>query len=146
MNRSHTERTRGSEPAISTAADTRLSGSWLIAARTVWLVLVIPALGFFVVGLLVSYQLIQRACVDPMTCNTLPGALTAKELQALSTSGFSVGAYAALLIIFLAIITAIWCAVGFLIFWRRSDDWLALLAAFFLVMSRRLHLRPTMPR
>jgi hypothetical protein len=67
-------------------------------------------------------------------CNNLAGALTAKELQALSTNGFSVTGYAALLTISLAIITAIWCAVGFLIFWRRSDDWLALLAAFFLVM------------
>jgi hypothetical protein len=36
--------------------------------------------------------------------------------------------------IYFAIIAAIWCAVGFLIFWRRSDDWLALLAAFFLVI------------
>ena len=32
------------------------------------------------------------------------------------------------------ITAAIWYAVGFLIFWRRSDDWLALLAAFVLVM------------
>ena len=30
--------------------------------------------------------------------------------------------------------SAIWYIVGFLIFWRRSDDWLALLAAFVLVM------------
>ncbi|HAT46827.1 MAG TPA: hypothetical protein DCS90_17135, partial [Ktedonobacter sp.] len=36
--------------------------------------------------------------------------------------------------IFWAIIAMIWCGIGFLIFWRRSDDWLALLAAFFLVM------------
>ncbi len=34
----------------------------------------------------------------------------------------------------ICIIVSIWCAVGFLIFWRRSNDWLALLAAFFLVM------------
>jgi hypothetical protein len=31
------------------------------------------------------------------------------------------------------LIAATWCGVGFLIFWRRSDDWLALLAAFVLV-------------
>jgi hypothetical protein len=69
-----------------------------------------------------------------VTCNNLAGALPAKGLQALTSSGFSVSAYAALLTVFFVIIAAIWCAVGFLIFWRRSNDWLALLAAFFLVM------------
>ena len=102
-------------------------------ARAVWLALVVPSLGLFIASLLAYYQQLQRACVGPLLCS-LPGALTAKVLQALSTSGFSVSGYAALLTISLAIITAIWCAVGFLIFWRKSDDWLALLAAFFLVM------------
>jgi len=32
------------------------------------------------------------------------------------------------------ITSAIWYGVGFFIFWRRSDDWLALLAAFVLIM------------
>jgi hypothetical protein len=45
-----------------------------------------------------------------------------------------VSGYAAFTTIFLTIIVAIWSGVGFLIFWRRSDDWLALLSAFFLVM------------
>jgi len=99
-----------------------------------WLTLVIPSLGLFVIGLFVSYRQIQMACVDFNTCYSIPGALTAKELQALSTSGFSISEYAALLTIFWAIIVSIWCGVGFLIFWRRSDDWLALLAAFFLVI------------
>jgi len=46
-----------------------------------------------------------------------------------------VSEYAALFTIFFVIMAAIWCAVGFLLFWRRSDDWLALLAAFFLVIT-----------
>ena len=103
-------------------------------ARAVWLALVIPSLGLFVASLLAYYQQLQRACVDPVMCNNLAGALPAKGLQALTSSGFSASEYAALLTIFFVIIAAIWCAVGFLIFWRRSDDWLALLAAFFLVM------------
>jgi len=133
MNLSDTEGKSTSDPAISTAANTRLSGPWSRVARTVWLVLVVPSLGLFIVSLPVYYQQLQRACVNPVTCN-LDGSLTAKGLQDLSAHGFSVSGYAALLTILLAIITAIWCAVGFLIFWRRSDDWLALLAAFFLVM------------
>jgi hypothetical protein len=60
--------------------------------------------------------------------------LNAKELQLLSSTEFPVIWYAALFTIFYTLIAAIWCAVGFLIFWRKSDDWMAMLAAFFLVM------------
>jgi hypothetical protein len=40
-----------------------------------------------------------------------------------------------LLTIFYALIVSLWGGVGLLIFWRRSGDWLALLAAFFLVIE-----------
>ncbi len=118
----------------ASAMTTRLTGSWLMIARTGWLALILPSLGLFVVGLPAYYQQLQEAQV----CGTgacLSGGLTVKDLQNLLFHGFSVSEYAALLTIFIAIIGAIWCAVGFLIFWRRSDDWLALLAAFFLVMQ-----------
>ena len=133
MNLSDTEGKSADGAVVSPTANTRLSGSWLLIARTVWLALIIPSLGLFVVGIPVYYQQLQRAEVcGAGAC--LNGGLTAKDLQDLVSHGFSVSAYAALLTIFIAIIAAIWCTVGFLIFWRRSDDWLALLAAFFLVM------------
>ena len=133
MNQSDTEQKSASGAVVSNTANTRLTGLWLTIARVVWLVLVIPSLGLFLASLLVSYQQMQTVCVDITTCN-LTGALTAKELQALTSSGFSVSEYATLVTIFFAITAAVWYAVGFLIFWRRSDDWLALLAAFVLVM------------
>ena len=133
MNLPDTEGKSASGSAVSTTANTRLTGSWLIIARIVWLALVIPSLGLFIVSLLVAYQQMQTVCVDPVTCN-LSGALPAQVLQALPTIGLSVSGFAALVTIFFAINAAIWYGVGFLIFWRRSDDWLALLAAFFLVM------------
>jgi len=133
MNRSDTEGKSVGGAVVSSNANTRLTGSRLMIARAVWLALVVPSVGLFVVSLLVSYQQLQRACVDPVTCN-LSGALPAQVLQALPTIGLSVSGFAALVTIFFAINAAIWYGVGFLIFWRRSDDWLALLAAFFLVM------------
>ena len=135
LNRSDTEQKSASGAVVSSTTNTCLSGSWLIIARVVWLMLVIPSLGLFVISLPVYYQQLQRACDNPVLCSNLAGALPARGLQALATNGFSVSGYAALFTIFYALIAAIWCAVGFLIFWRRSDDWLALLAAFFLVMS-----------
>jgi hypothetical protein len=96
--------------------------------------LTVPSLGFFVIGLVVYDQRVQMACVDSVTCS-LAGALTAQQLQGLSTLGFSPGGYAAWLTLSSAISEVLWSAVGFLLFWRRSNDWLALLAAFFLVLT-----------
>jgi hypothetical protein len=134
MNLSETEHQSTSKVVDSNAANTRLTGSWLIIARTVWLALVIPSLGFFIASLPAYYQQLQNACVAATSCS-LNGALNAQGFQELSTLGLSASEYAVLSTIFYTIITAIWCGVGFLIFWRRSDDWLALLAAFALVMS-----------
>jgi hypothetical protein len=134
MNLSDNEGKSADGVVVSSTTTTRLTGTRLIIARDVWLVLAIASLGLFIANLLVSYQQLLRVCVEPVTCTNLAGALPASGLQALTSSGFSVSAYAAPVTIFYAITAAIWYAVGFLIFWRRSDDWLALLAAFFLVM------------
>jgi hypothetical protein len=133
MNRSDAPQKIGSGSAVSSTAKTRLSGSRLILARALWLALVVPSLGFFVASLPVYFAQIQRACVDLVTCN-VAGTLTAKGLQQLPNLGLSVSSYAALLTIFFTIIVAIWSGIGFLIFWRRSDEWFVLLSAFFLVM------------
>jgi hypothetical protein len=133
MNLSDTERTDENGAVVSNIETTRLTGSRLIVARVVWLALVVPGLGLFIANLFAYDQQLQRACAGPLLCN-LTGALTAKQLQALPGISLSASEYAALLTISIAIVVSLWCAVGFLIFWRRSEDWLALLAAFFLVM------------
>jgi hypothetical protein len=75
MNRSDTEEKNVSGAVNSNDANTHLTGSWLIIARTMWLLLVIPGLGFFIVSLPVYYQQLQKACVDATTCS-LTGAFT----------------------------------------------------------------------
>ena len=120
-------------PAAAPASDDRLlEGRRLLIARTVWLMLVLPGLGLFVASLPTYYQRLQQVCVDAVTCN-LYGSLNAKGLATLTTSGFTTSGYAAFTTIFFTIIVVLWCGVGSLIFWRRSDDWFALLSAFFLV-------------
>ena len=81
MNLLDTERKSASGAVVTSTANTRLSGSWLIVARAVWLALVVPSLGLFLANIIVYYQQLQRACVGPLLCN-LPGALTAQDLQA----------------------------------------------------------------
>jgi len=121
MNRSDPEGKSARQSIVSSTANTRLSGSWLIVARVVWIMLVVLSLGLFVIGLLAYDQLLQRACDDPV-CGGIAGALNTQGLQALTSSGFSLTRYAALVTIFHAMIAAIWCVVGFFIFWRRSND------------------------
>jgi hypothetical protein len=133
MNLSKSKPKNESRLVASSNAPARLSGSWLVIARSVWLALVITSLGLFIASLPVYYTQIQRACVDLVTCN-LAGALTTQGLQELPTLGLSVSGYAALLTIFFTLIVAIWSGIGFLIFWRRSDDWFALFTALFLVI------------
>src|SRR6266566_2441118 len=135
MNLADTEGKSASGAVVASTTNTHLTGTRLIIARIVWLALVVPTLGLFVISLPVYYQQLQTACFIGTACGKLFGALPAQGLQTLSTTGLSASGYAALFTIFSVIIAAIWCAVGFIIFWRRSDDWLALLAAFFLVMS-----------
>ncbi len=133
MNRVNTQQQSPDGLTASSTPKMRLAGSRLIIARAVWLAQVIPSLGLFVASLPVYYVQIQRACVDLVTCN-IAGSLSAKGLQDLPALGLSESGYAALFIIFFTIIVTIWCGVGFLIFWRRSDEWFALVTAFFLVM------------
>src|SRR5579859_5208286 len=133
MRPSNTKGKSASVAVASSTENTRLTGPWLIIARVVWLVLVVPSVGLFIASIFVSYQQMQTVC-STNVCSTLSGAPSVQLQQALTDIGFSVGEFAALVTIFFVITAAIWYAVGFLIFWRRSDDWLALLAAFFLVM------------
>src|SRR5260221_13032824 len=106
MNRSDPPQKIGSRSAVSSIAKARLSGSRLILARAVWLALVVPSVGLFVASLPVYYAQLQRACVDPVTCN-ITGTLTAKGLQELLAMGLSASSYAALLTIFFTLIVAI---------------------------------------
>jgi hypothetical protein len=86
MNMADTEQKSAGGAVVSSTTNTRLTGPWLIVARAVWLALVVPSLGLFVVSFPVYYQQLQRACVDPVVCSNITGALTAKGLQALPHS------------------------------------------------------------
>ncbi len=93
MNLADAEGKSASGAAVS-GTGTRLTGRWLLIARVVWLLLVIPSLGLFIASLLVSYQQMLKVCVDAATCN-LSGTLPVGVQHSLATVGFSVSAFAA---------------------------------------------------
>ena len=133
MSRLNAQQQSRSMIPVHGTTNTHLSGSQLVTARIVWLLLVIPSLSLFVVGLPVYFVQLQRPCADAVTCN-IPFALTARGLRAIAVLGFSAFGYAAFTTLFWTLIFIIWSGIGLLIFFRKSNDRMALLTAFFLVM------------
>jgi hypothetical protein len=117
----------------STVPDTRLHGHQLLLARVSWLVVVVLTLALFIGSLPVYVSRLQMPCTDAVACS-LNGVLTSTQIRGLQEAGISVGSYAAYSITLYIAIALIWSTVGLIIFWRRSDDWLALLVALTLIL------------
>ena len=88
--------------------DTRLSGGFLVFARVGWVLLVALTLGLVVVGFPFAVVQLQQ----------LPGGSDA--VWSIALSGVS---------------AFVWVAIGVLLFWRKSDNWMALLVALMLVVQ-----------
>jgi hypothetical protein len=104
-----------------------------VVARLLWLALALPTVALAVAGLPYYYQRLQTSCADASSCPPVNGLLSVRWLQFLTEHGVSASTYAALLTAYFAIIMSVWCVIGLLIFWRRSDDVIALVSALFLV-------------
>lgn len=121
--------TSAASPHPSNAPDTRLHGRWLRLSRVGWLAVVLFSLALFVGSLPTYYLLLQQPCVGA-ACNKLGASLDTAGVRALQAAGFTLGGYATYTLILTLISTFIWMGVGLVIFWRRSDDGVALLGAF----------------
>jgi len=72
------------------------------------------------------YTLLQTVCTGATCAIWQPTPGSALAIQKL---GFSVGAYATFTLVLTIAVAIVCLAVGAVIFWRRSDDWMALLVA-----------------
>ncbi|HKF35906.1 MAG TPA: hypothetical protein VKB35_03315 [Ktedonobacteraceae bacterium] len=114
------------------APDTRLRGRKLILARVLWLVAVTLIVVPFLVKLLANYTFLQTACTGA-TCGF--GQLTLDSAQTMQ----KLGLYAAF-VLALTLALALFCfTLGAVIFWRKSDDWMALLVALMVVATVTLN-------
>ena len=101
-------------------------------ARVVWVALGVFTLSIFIFSLPAYFAQLQTVCVD-VGCVYTYGQLTPGTAQALQNLGFSIGGYAAS-ILALAIASALVSfGVASVLFWRRSDDWMAMLVSLLLV-------------
>jgi hypothetical protein len=126
-------------PAMNTSAqgasanENRLSGIPLVLARSIWVALVLFALGLLAFNLPRVPRLVTQIPCSDAQCTT--GLLAPDALRTLHSLGISVSAFAVIyLVIFSLIPLVVWVVVGLFLAWRRSDDWMALLVSFSLIL------------
>jgi signal transduction histidine kinase len=112
--------TRAQRPTATSAAETRLHGRWLLLARLLWIAVTLFTAALFVASLPVALDLWRRT-------------ISAADAQYLQGHGLSVSAWATFWVAESVLVALVWIGMGVLIYWRRSDDWLALMVACFLV-------------
>ena len=115
---------------LTRAPDTRLRGRRLVLARAVWVALVALTLLIFIASIPDFDAQLQAFC--RVTFCT-PGQLTPDTARILHVLGLTPGLYAHLNVALIVATTVVWFAVAAIIFWRKSDDWLALLVSIMLV-------------
>ncbi len=118
------------------APDTRLRGRRLILARVVWIAAVTLIAALFLVRLPSYYTLLQTICTGATCGSAQP---TPDSAQAIQRLGLSVSAYAAFTLALTLALAFLCFTLGAVIFWRRSDDWMALLVALMVVATVTLN-------
>jgi hypothetical protein len=98
----------------------------------VWVALVVFTLSIFIASLPAYVAQLQTVCTGD-TCVYSYGQLTPGTAHALQNLGLSIGAYAASTFALITASTLVSFGVAGLIFWRRSDDWMAMFVSLFLV-------------
>ena len=118
--------TRASSPA------TTLRGRWLIVAQLAWVAVAVLTAGVFVVGIPGEFARLQAPCTGGVSCVWVP-RLTAHKARELGELGLSTDLFAAYFVAVEVAFMAVSFAIGAAIFWRRSDDRMALLVSLMLI-------------
>ena len=109
---------------------THLDGVRLRVVRIVWLALTIFSVVMFAVGLPAYVAALHTVCTGT-ECPSVQ--LSPRGARFVEHAGLSLNSYATLVTVDTLLVVLIFCAVGGVIAWRRSDDWLALLVSYMLV-------------
>jgi hypothetical protein len=107
-------------------SETRLQGHLLRVARVSWILIAVLAGILFIVSLPAYYTQIQSICTGN-ACNGVQ--VSPEQAHALAAYSISLSSYAWFNVLVTIFSTLIWFSVGWLIFWHKSDSWMALLIA-----------------
>ncbi len=119
-------------PEARTGSGTHLQGAWLVFARIAWVTISLLAIGLFVASLPPYFVNLHILNLSP---SYNPNSqISPSDLRALQRLGLSLDFYAWLDIGVNVIILLVYVLVGVMLFWRKSDDRVALLASLSLVL------------
>lgn len=117
-------------PSARNEAEMRLQGTWLVTARIAWAMISVLTVSLFVTSLSSYFTYLHI----PATSSYAAPQLTPGDIHALQQVGLSLDFYAWLNTSVSVIILLVYVLVGVVLFWRKSDDRLALLASLSLVL------------
>jgi hypothetical protein len=120
---------------VPTAAESRLSGKWLLAARCTWLLLAASLLTNTVSGVPAYYAEQTTVCRTNLAQCAFNGQPIVATLRALHQLGVSLSMYAGISTAFQVAVVLVFLAVGALIFWRKSNTWQGFLTSLFLLIG-----------
>jgi hypothetical protein len=110
---------------------TQLSGRILALARAGWVGLVLLALGLFGWAMPIRYRYLLGAAAG---VGGPSGLLEAEEIRVLTELGLSLHFYVLYDVVLEVAPMLLFIAIAFIIFWRRSDDWMAMLVALMIIL------------
>jgi signal transduction histidine kinase len=114
-------------------ADTCLRGGFLVLARVAWGVIALLALGLYIASIPNYFASLHVLCTDaPAVCSN-NGQLTPGYLQALQAVGLSLDVFATYQVALVIVFAVVYAAIGAVLFWRKSNDRMALIASLTLL-------------
>ena len=111
--------------------NTLLHGYWLIVVRVAWIACVVLTLVIFFASIPVYIAQLETICSG---AGCAYRQLSLDQATALRAGGFSLTNYAAYNVVLVIISEVVFFAVSLVIFWRKSDDWMALLFTLTLIL------------
>src|SRR5215208_5876791 len=127
------------------SSDATLQGRWLFLGRMVWVVVAITALAIVLFSIPSSFEYYRSVCsaASEVCSERAVGQPTPEGVRALRDMGLSVRSYALFNVVVEKVFQLVWFAVGAIIFFRRSEDRMALLVSLFLVSFGPVAVIPT---
>jgi hypothetical protein len=111
--------------------DTHLHGSWLVLMRVTWVVVVVLSVGLFIIGVPFNFATSHAICATA-SCTTT-NQLTLDQVHELQHLGLSIDFFATFSSVLAIIFEFGYVVTGAVIFWRKSDERVALVASLYLV-------------